>query len=140
MEVVRATYNYVVHLVPSEEYWTPTGCEGIKPPPIVRPTDRPRSRRLKDHVDMIIDNKEATTSAEENAGNSQAPPIDPVEKTRKQKKKKPRLANSAGVGQADEVIVSQSAPTPDDAAYPTPAPGPSSTPLAQPTPARFRMK
>ncbi|MED6133992.1 hypothetical protein PIB30_033298 [Stylosanthes scabra] len=121
MKTMRATYNYVVHPVPSEEYWTPTVCEGIKPPPIVRPAGRSKERRIKDHVDMIIGNKEATTSAEGNSGNSQAPPINPMEKARKQKKKKPKLANSAGVGQADEVDASQSAPTPDDTTHHAPA-------------------
>ncbi|MED6223982.1 hypothetical protein PIB30_079424 [Stylosanthes scabra] len=33
------------------------GCEGIDPPPIVRPAGRPVKRRIKDHVDMIIGNK-----------------------------------------------------------------------------------
>ncbi|MED6142723.1 hypothetical protein PIB30_000288 [Stylosanthes scabra] len=39
------------------EYWTPTGCEGIVPPPIVCPAGRPTKRRVKDHIDMIIENK-----------------------------------------------------------------------------------
>ncbi|MED6149532.1 hypothetical protein PIB30_063461 [Stylosanthes scabra] len=32
-------------------------CEGIAPAPIVRPVGRPRGKRIKNHVDMIIGNK-----------------------------------------------------------------------------------
>ncbi|MED6164620.1 hypothetical protein PIB30_091929, partial [Stylosanthes scabra] len=54
MDAVRATYNYVVQPVPSEEFWNPTGCGRIELPPIVRLAGRPRHRRIKDHVDMIV--------------------------------------------------------------------------------------
>ncbi|MED6146426.1 hypothetical protein PIB30_034447 [Stylosanthes scabra] len=36
MEVVRATYNFMIHPVPSQEYWNLIGCEEIDPPPIVQ--------------------------------------------------------------------------------------------------------
>ncbi|MED6107108.1 hypothetical protein PIB30_011125 [Stylosanthes scabra] len=185
MESVRATYSYTVHPVPSEEYWNPTGCGGIQPPPIVRPAGRPRQRRMKDHVDMIIGNKvrktcqvtcakcgeqghyfktckgapkdpnwktkfrqtkkaksgqEGPNSGQTNNPGSAKPPMDPIEKVRKNKKKKPRVTPSSDIGQVDEVDYSQSAPTPEKHAAPDPMPGPSHSPPAHPLPAKFRMK
>ncbi|MED6112431.1 hypothetical protein PIB30_061652 [Stylosanthes scabra] len=78
--------------------------------------------------------------------NAQATPIhmDPVEKARKRKKKKPRLAPSSNVGHAEEVDYSQSAPTAEElaapASTPAPAPGSSSTRPPNPLPARFCPK
>ncbi|MED6223572.1 hypothetical protein PIB30_075260 [Stylosanthes scabra] len=107
METVMATYNYVVHPVPREEYWNPIGCGGIFPPPIVCPAGRPRSRRIKDHVDMIIGKKESPNCDQgSNSGTSQ-PPMDPIEKARKSKKKKPRITPPSDIGRADEVDYSQ---------------------------------
>ncbi|MED6128084.1 hypothetical protein PIB30_094306 [Stylosanthes scabra] len=66
--------------------------------------------------------------------------MDPLEKTRKSKKKKPRMAPGSDIGQAEEVDLSQSAPIPEEPPAHIPAPGISSIPPANPPPARFRMK
>ncbi|MED6146040.1 hypothetical protein PIB30_030833 [Stylosanthes scabra] len=135
MDAVRATYNYAVQPVPSLEFWNPNGCDGIEPPPIVRPAKRPRQRRIKDHVDMIVGNKDTTTSEHaSNSVNAPQTPTDPLEKARKSKKKKPRIAPASNIGHAEEVDLSQSTPTPEEPH------APSSTPPANPPPVRFRMK
>ncbi|RYR33576.1 hypothetical protein Ahy_A10g048177 [Arachis hypogaea] len=36
MDAVRAAYSYVIQPVNSEEYWIPTDCQGILPPPIAK--------------------------------------------------------------------------------------------------------
>ncbi|MED6126939.1 hypothetical protein PIB30_083269 [Stylosanthes scabra] len=63
-------------------------------------------------------------------------------KARKSKKKKPKLAPSENLGQAEEVDYSQSAPTTEELPAPTstpaPAPGSSGTPPPNPLPVRFR--
>ncbi|MED6157153.1 hypothetical protein PIB30_020821 [Stylosanthes scabra] len=60
--------------------------------------------------------------------------MDPLEKTRKSKKKKARMTSATDIGHAEEVELSQSAPTPEESH------APSSTPPADSPPARFRMK
>ncbi|MED6135886.1 hypothetical protein PIB30_050935 [Stylosanthes scabra] len=141
MEAVRATYNFMIHPVPSQEYWTPTGCEGINPPPIVPPAGCPVKRRVKDHIDMIIGNKVRKTCQRfsmfdaavlHNFGWDCA-----LEKVRKSKKKKPRMASS---GQHEEMDFSQSAPTlPATASTPEPFVSPPAPP-APLLPSRFRAK
>ncbi|MED6218165.1 hypothetical protein PIB30_024347 [Stylosanthes scabra] len=141
MEAVRARYNFLIQPVSSEECWTPTSCEGISALPIVRSTGRPRARRIKDHLDMIIGNKDATNCDQgNNFGSVQPPNIDHVKRTRKSKKKNLRIAIPADIGQANEVDFSQSAPTLDELAVPTSTTEPFATPLAHLPPARFRMK
>ncbi|KAL4345111.1 hypothetical protein AHAS_Ahas11G0245700 [Arachis hypogaea] len=57
MDVVRATYSYVIQPVNGEEYWILTGCTGTLPSTIVRPVGRPKIRRIKDPIEMVIGNK-----------------------------------------------------------------------------------
>ncbi|MED6157605.1 hypothetical protein PIB30_024774 [Stylosanthes scabra] len=78
----------------------------------------------------------AATQVPNSASASHAP-LDPVERAKKSKKKKPRMATSA---QHEEMDYSQSAPTPPAAAStPEPVMPPSDSPVPPP-PARFRAK
>ncbi|MED6193226.1 hypothetical protein PIB30_017192 [Stylosanthes scabra] len=75
-----------------------------------------------------------TSKHASNSANGPQTPMDPLEKASKSKKKKPRMAPASDIGHTEEVDLSQSASTPEEPH------APSSTPPANPHPARFRMK
>ncbi|MED6227041.1 hypothetical protein PIB30_109584, partial [Stylosanthes scabra] len=123
MEVVRATYSHVVQLVPSSEFWNPTGCGGIEPPPIVRPAGRPRGRRIKDHVDMIIGNKvrktcQVTCAKCGETGHyyktCKGAPKDPNWKTKSRQTKKKKTMDDVNSEEGMNSGVGKAAPTPLD--------------------------
>ncbi|MED6113318.1 hypothetical protein PIB30_069665 [Stylosanthes scabra] len=100
--------------------------------------------KLHDYVAELLRTNSGSTESPNcgqgsNSGTSQ-PPMDPIEKARKSKKKKPRIVPPSNIGQAEEMDYFQSAPTPKEHAAPAPAPGPSHSLPAHPLPARFRIK
>ncbi|MED6119954.1 hypothetical protein PIB30_016544 [Stylosanthes scabra] len=87
-------------------------------------------------IDLLLFLKIDATTSEHASNSANAPqtPMDPLEKARKSKKKKSRMTPATDIGHAEEVELSQSTPTLEEPH------APSSTPPADPTPARFRMK